>query len=191
MLRKNFLFLILITFLFGCQTSPEVFFENIYLGDNLEACLAKGAVQYRSNYNKFKLNNNIINRYFYYSDVQFDERNIIKEAVMKYHNTKSNNTAEEVCSFITQYFCQRYSGMKTTEINEERYHEDYDMKCRHKGIKTIWETNKLKIILKSYYNTPDYTPIPRKSKNEVVFDWGADAAKELKGNWIELNIIAK
>ena len=55
----------------------------------------------------------------------------------------------------------------------------------------MWETDKIKILLNSYYNTPDYTPIPRSSENEVVFDWGADAAKELKGNWVELNITAK
>lgn len=187
----NFCFGLALFSLVGCQTKPIVFFENINIGDNLETCLANGTIQYRNNDNEFKLNSDIVNKYFNYSDVQFDERNIIKEAVMKYHHTKSNNTAEEVFNFMTQYFCQRYSGMKTTEINEERLHEDYDMKCRHEGIKIVWETDKIKIILKSYYNTPDYTPIPRNSENEVVFDWGADAAKELKGNWVELNITAK
>lgn len=173
------------------SNKPEVFFENIHIGDNLETCLAKGTVQYRHNSHKFKLNSDIVNQYFYYSNVKFDEKNIIKEAELKFHQPRSKKTAEEVFNFMTQYFCQRYSGMKTTEINEERLHEDYDMKCRHEGIKIVWETDKIKIILKSYYNTPDYTPIPRSSENEVVFDWGADAAKELKGNWVELNITAK
>jgi NSS family neurotransmitter:Na+ symporter len=27
--------------------------------------------------------------------------------------------------------------------------------------------------------------------SSLTFDWGADAAKELKGNWVELNITAK
>ena len=37
----------------------------------------------------------------------------------------------------------------------------------------------------------EFTPLVKDSENEVVFDWGADAAKELKGNWVELNITAK
>ena len=189
MLRKFYLFLILITFLFGCSTSPEVFFENIYLGDNLEACLAKGAVQYRSNDNKFKLNNNIINRYFYYSDVQFDERNIIKEAVMKYHHTKNNNTAEEVYSFMTQYFCQNYAGMTTETINENIEDKGWDIKYSKEGLMNIWETNKIKITLSSYGISPDYNYIYRNGHDG--YNWGAAHAKEIQGKWVELNIIAK
>ena len=38
--------------LVGCQPKPEVLFENIYIGDNLETCLAKGTVQNNPDYNK-------------------------------------------------------------------------------------------------------------------------------------------
>jgi hypothetical protein len=44
-------------FLVACQNSygqnyrKSVFFENIYIGDNIETCLAKGTVQYNPDYN--------------------------------------------------------------------------------------------------------------------------------------------
>lgn len=168
---------------------PEVFFENIYIGDDLETCLAKGAVQYRHSNNKFKLNNNIVNKYFYYSDVRFDERKIIKEAEMKFHQSKSVNTAEEVFSLMTQYFCQHYRGMKTEIINEDVVDNKWDIKYRQEGMRNIWETNNIKIILVSYNIAPDYNYI--NSKGHGGFNWGADHAKEIQGKWVELNIIAK
>ncbi len=188
MLKNKYLLVLVIAILTGCQSKPEVFFENIYLGDNLETCLAKGAVQYRSNDN-FKLNSNIINRYFYYSDVQFDERNIIKEAIMKYHYTKSNNTAEEVYSFMTQYFCQNYAGMITEIINENIVDKGWDIKYSKEGRMNIWETNKIKITLSSYGISPDYNYIYRNGHDG--YNWGAVHAKEIQGKWVELNIVAK
>ena len=185
---KNIILCFTFFYLVGCNTKPEVFFENIYLGDNLESCLAKGAVQYRSNDN-FKLNNNIINRYFYYSDVQFDERNIIKEAVMKYHHTMSYNTPEEVFSFMTQYFCQNYAGMITEIINENIVDKGWDIKYSKEGRMNIWETNKIKITLSSYCISPDYNYIYRNGHDG--FNFGAAHAKEIQGKWVELNIVAK
>lgn len=187
-------------FLLGCfqncygqnyrkSNKPEVFFDNIYIGDNLETCLAKGAVQYRHHDNKFKLNSNIVNKYFYYSDVRFDERNIIKEAELKFHQSKCENTAEEVFSLMTQYFCQRYTGMKTEIIKENIADDKWDIKYRQEGVRNIWETNKIRIILISYNIAPDYNYI--NSKSQGGYNWGADHAKEIQGKWVELNIIAK
>ena len=58
--------------LVGCQPKPEVLFENIYIGDNLETCLAKGAVQYSSNHDKLELTNIIADTYFTDSEVISD-----------------------------------------------------------------------------------------------------------------------
>ncbi len=63
------------------QNKAEVFFEKIYIGDNLETCLAKGAVQYQYYINDLLqlANTNVAMNYFTSSEVRFDNNNIIKE----------------------------------------------------------------------------------------------------------------
>ena len=123
---KKYVLGITLFFFVGCQSKPEVFFENINVGDNLETCLAKGTVQNNPDYNKETLikndismielaNNHIANSYFTNSEVIFDRNNIIKEIVLKFQQDKKGKgkTAKEVFNYMTQYFCQRYQGMKT------------------------------------------------------------------------------
>lgn len=125
--------------LVGCQSQPEVFFENINIGDNLDACLAKGTVQYNSDYNKKTVienniskielaNNYIYDSYFTNSEVKFDKNDIIQEIVLKFQQDKKNTgkTAKEVYNYMTQYFCQRYQNMRTMTINEEIADKNYD-----------------------------------------------------------------
>ena len=39
---------------------------------------------------------------------------------------------------MTQYFCQRYQGMKTEEVNDEWVtDDDYELKYKKVGIKNI------------------------------------------------------
>lgn len=173
------------------QNKAEVFFENIYIGDNLETCLAKGAVQYQYYINDLLqlANTNVAMNYFTSSEVRFDNNNIIKEIHLLFKQNNEGKSSKDVFDFMTQYFCQRYRGMKTEKFSEEKLYQK--MKCTQNGMKIIWETDKIKITLKSYYSTPDYTPVIRKSENEVAFDWGKDIAEEIKGRWVELNIIAK
>lgn len=199
---KNILLCAMLFFLASCskgeaqiyknranQSKPEVFFENIYIGDNLETCLAKGTVQYHINDLLQLANTNVAMSYFTSSEVRFDNNNIIKEIHLLFKQRKDGKTGKDVFNFMTQYFCQRYKGMKTEKFCEEKLYQK--MKCTQDGMRIIWETDKMKIILKSYYSTPDYTPVIRKSENEVAFDWGKDIAEEIKGRWVELNIIAK
>lgn len=203
---KNIILCFAFFYLVGCNTKPEVFFENIYLGDNLETCLAKGTVQNNPDYNvktlapkfdnnMFELaNNNIANANFTYSGVEFDGNNIVREIYLKYHQKETGKTAKEVFNYMTQYFCQRYQGMKTEEVNEEWVTDSYNLEYQKKGIKNIWETNKLKIILQSY-------DAIRKDKTSVYGENGQwslylyvreDVARRYyDGKWVELNIIAK
>ena len=205
----NFCFGLALFSLVGCQTKPIVFFENINIGDNLETCLANGTIQYRNNDNEFKLNSDIVNKYFNYSDVQFDGSNIIKKAEMKYHQTKSSDTAEEVYSNMTQYFCQNYTGMITEVMKETEIDSKSDVKYDKVGHKNIWETDKIIITLSSYNIYPDFDYIHRKeseSESESgyrpgstlgsVFDrplpsWRVHRAKEIEGKWVELEISVK
>ena len=48
---KKYVLAITLFCLVGCQPKPEVLFENIYIGDNLETCLAKGTIQNNPDYN--------------------------------------------------------------------------------------------------------------------------------------------
>lgn len=79
----------------GSQNKPVVLFENIYVGDNLETCLAKGYVQYNLDYNNETLiesdismielvNNYIASTYFTNSGVVFGKNNIVKEIKLKF-----------------------------------------------------------------------------------------------------------
>lgn len=203
---KKYVLAITLFCLVGCQPKPEVLFENIYIGDNLETCLAKGTIQNNPDYNvktlapkfdnnMFELSNsNIANANFTYTGVEFDGNNIVKEISLKYHQKETGKTAKEVFNYMTQYFCQRYQGMKTEEVNDEWETDSYNLKYQKKGMKNIWETNKLKIILQSY----DAIRKDKSSTYDENGQWSLslsvreDVAKRYyNGNWVELDIIAK
>ena len=208
---KKYVLGITLFFFVGCQSKPEVFFENINVGDNLETCLAKGTVQNNPDYNKVTLfkndismielaNNHIANSYFTNSEVIFDRNNIIKEIVLKFQQDKKGKgkTAKEVFNYMTQYFCQRYQGMKTETINEEKEDNQYKelgIKFSQVGMTNIWETNKIKMILKSYDNTLIDRYNVHATLNSEPFSvmnslkWWDIESKE--GKWVELNISVK
>lgn len=196
----------LITFcLIGCQSQPEVLFENIYIGDTLESCLANGTIQHNPDYNiktlapnfknQFELSNSsLANSNFSYTGVWFDNNHIVKSIELSFHQKESGKTAKEVFNYMTQYFCQLYQGMKTEEVNEEWVTDSYNLEYQKNGIKNIWETNKLKIILESY-------DAIREDKTSVYDENGQwslylsvreDVARRYyDGKWVELNITAK
>ena len=208
---KEFLFVVIIFILSGCQNKQVVLFEDIYIGDNLETCLAKGTIRYNPDYNKEIIlendvsmielaNNYIASSYFTNSEVKFDWKNVVKEIELKFQQEKRGRTAKDVFSFMTQYFCQRYQGMKTEIIDEEKVYDRYEectVKFRREGMANIWETNKIKIILKSYDNTlldrynvhkalnPDDSDL-HLLKYLVWLDIDSN-----EGKWVELNIVAK
>jgi hypothetical protein len=203
---KKYILSISLIFLVGCQFKPEVLFENINVGDNLETCLANGTIQNNPDYNiktlapkfdneMFELaNNNIANSNFTYTGVEFDENNIVREIKLKFHQKETGKTAKEVFNYMTQYFCQQYQGMKTEEVNEEWETDSYNLKYQKKGMKNIWETNKLKIILKSY----NAIRIDKSSTYDENGQWSLylsareDVAKiYYNGNWVELIISVK
>lgn len=197
--------------LVGCQPKPEVLFENIYIGDNLETCLAKGTVQNNPDYNKETVikndismielaNNHIADSYFTKSEVIFDGNNIIKEIVLKFQQDKKGKgkTAKEVFNYMTQYFCQRYQGMKTETIDEEKadnQYKEHGVKFSLDGMANIWETSRIKMTLKSY----DKTLIDRYNIHKILnsepfsvmnsLKWWDIESKE--GKWVELNISVK
>ena len=171
------------------SNKAEVFFENIYVGDNLESCLAKGTVQYNTDYKaessvseqNYMLelaNNNIAISYFPFAGVWFDNDNIVNRIELKFHQieqTESDKTAKEVFNFMTQYFCQRYQGMKT-EIVKEKW-EKHNLKFKKEGFKNIWETNKVKIILQFYNNLrTDSDPVVYPSNGRFYTGEGAGEA---------------
>ena len=203
-------------FLVACQNSygqnyrKSVFFENIYIGDNIETCLAKGTVQYNPDYNNETIiknnismielaNNNIANSYFSNSEVKFDENNIVKEIKLTFQqdNKGKGKSAKEVFNYMTQYFCQRYQGMKTKTLNEEKVDKNYnacEVKFKKGGMTNLWETNRIRITLKSYENTLLNRYNVHKFYNSESFDalsyltWLDIESKE--GKWVELIISA-
>lgn len=223
---KNFFLFIILIHLVACQNGnepnhrnsnkAEVFFENIYVGDKLESCLAKGAVQFNIDYNAESsvqeqknmlelANNNVASPYFSFAGVWFDNNNIINRIELKFHQKENGKTAKEVFNFMTQYFCQRYQGMKTETVAEEWEH-DADLKFNKEGFKNIWETNKVKIILQFYDNSLIHVysrikkdPIIHSDENRIYrgkhIDFGeifwSEKAKEHIGYWVEVNILAK
>ena len=195
---KNYILSISLFFLIGCQFKPEVLFENINVGDNLEVCLANGSVQHNTDdENIFELrNNNIANTYFTNSEVKFDEKSTVKEIILKFHESKKGKTAKEVFNFMTQYFCLRYEGMRSEKIDENWEDERLErLAFKKEGIKNIWETNKTKIILESYRNTRIY--IPHEDSNYSSTAQGTaeymlnQIANSNIGEWVQLKIIAK
>ncbi len=197
--------------LIGCQSQPEILFEDIIVGDNLEACLAKGTVQYNPDYNKkttiendiskIELANNYISDcYFTNSEVKFDKNDIIKEIVLKFQQDKKSTgkTAKEVYNYMTQYFCQRYQNMRTMTINEEiadKNYDKYSVKFMQEGLANIWETDRVKITLKSYDNTLLERNRIYKTLNSEPFSvidslkwWDIDSKE---GKWVELRIFTK
>lgn len=177
--------------LVGCQTQPEVLFENINVGDNLETCLAKGTIKYKfdhhyDNGKRLVLADNIATNYLPYTEVKLDDNNIIKELEFKLHS--DDKTVEEAFSFMTQYFCQRYENMTSEKIDEVKDDGNY----RELGSKNIWETNKIKIILSSYDNIVDWQAIARNVKKAGSDGWVENQfAKEIQGYWVELTITIK
>ena len=171
----------------GCQSKPVVLFENINIGDNLETCLANGTVQQQYN-NEFKLakTNSIVN-HFSYSEVKFDENNIIKDIELTFRQKDKEQTATEVFSFMTQYFCQRYHGMKTESFSDTKQHEKFELKYWQEGMKNIWETDKIKIILKTYTNSAIHDVY----HSELEYNFARKNEEEIKGHWVKLNIVAK
>lgn len=148
---------------FSCDNSNEVFYENIHVGDHLEKCLANGSVQYNTNanINTLELTHPPIFDVFLSSNlVKFDEKNIVKELELSYSQRKDNGTGQyedkkvnEVFNFMTQYFCQRYVGMKTEGIKEIISVDECDIcevKLEKKGMRNIWETKHIKIILSTF-----------------------------------------
>ena len=199
---KNILLGITLIFLVGCQSQPEVLFENINVGDNLEACLAKGAVQYfYDDENTFKLaNGNIANSYFTRNTVKFDEHKIVKELYFLFEQKQTDKTAEEVFSYMTHYFCQRYQGMKTEKVNETKYENEIEYELS--ATKNIWETNKIKVELISYTKTVD-----ARVKNKILQPYADEkpilgshtsaywirktAIDNIEGKYVSLEIVTK
>jgi hypothetical protein len=177
----------------GCQQAPETFFENINVGDNVETCMAKGAVRYQNGYDYKLANNYIADSFFTYNNVKFDSQNIINEVKMSIHRKDDASAAKDLFSFMTQYFCQRYSGMKTNKISEEKTAENGQIVYNQDRVTNTWETDRIRIILTSYHNTLiSYPRNVASSNGAVVFNWTADIAEnDIKGSFVELKICAK
>lgn len=185
--------------------TPEVLFENIYIGDNLETCLAKGTIRHNPDYkietiapnqkNMLELaNNSIADSYFSYTGVWFDKNNIVKEVELKFHQKETGKTAKDVFNFMTQYFCQRYQGMKTETVNELWETDCYNLKYEKEGTKNIWETNKVRVTLQ-FYNA---WRMDKSSVYDENGDWSLNLAvredmakRYYDGNWVEVNILVK
>lgn len=191
--------------LLGCQSHPEVLFENIYIGDTLESCLANGTVQQNPDYdietlapnfkNQFELaNSSLANSNFSNTGVWFDNNHIVKSIELSFHQKESGKTAKDVFNFMTQYFCQRYHGMRTDTVNEQWESDSYDLKYDKEGVKNIWETDGLRITLLSY----DATRVNHSSVYDENGNWSVylsireDIAKRYyDGKWVELKIVVK
>ncbi len=191
---KNYILSISLFFLIGCQFKPEVLFENINVGDNLETCLSKGAVVQtrRHQENIFELgNNNIASTYFDKSEVKFDSNNKVKEIELSYHEQKKGKSAQEVYNYMTQYFCQLYKGIKTKKLNEAW--ELHGFSWEKEGMQNIWETNQIKITLNFYLNKPIYgqdesTGNDNSLGRKVASYWERNT---YGGEWVELKITIK
>lgn len=181
--------------LIGCQSQPEVLFENIYIGDTLESCLADGTVCYGDNeISSFELaNSNIARSYFSNSEVTFDYNNTVKEIRLKFHQETPHKTAKGVFNDMTQYFCQRYQGMKTEEVDIVQIDKESQIKYNQSGIKHTWNTNTVKVAMTSYTNVVvDRTYRPNPSASGVDFHWVWEwAVDNIEGDFVELIISTK
>ena len=188
----------------GCQSQPEVLFENIYIGDTLESCLANGTVQYNPDYNiktlapnfknQFELANcSLANSNFSNTGVWFDNNNIVKRIEFSFHQKETGKTAKEVFNFMTQYFCQRYHGMRTDTVNEQWETDSYELKYEKEGVMNIWETDKLIITLLSYDNIRIDKSYAYNGNNWSLYDSVREDVARLyfDGNWVELKIEVK
>ena len=139
-------------------------------------------------------NSHIANANFTYTGVESDKNNMVREIRLKYHQKEGGKTAKEVFNYMTQYFCQRYQGMRTEEVNEEWKTDIYNLKYQKRGMNNIWETNKLKIILTSYnaIRTEQSSIYDENGNWSSYLSVREDVARRYyDGNWVELNIIAK
>lgn len=188
----------------GCQSQPELLFENIYIGDTLESCLANGTVQHNPDYNiktlapnfknQFELANcSLANSYFSNTGVWFDNNNIVKSIEFSFHQKETGKTAKEVFNFMTQYFCQRYHGMRTDTVNEQWETDSYELKYEKEGVRNIWETDKLIITLLSYDNIRIDKSYAYNGNNWSLYDSVREDVARLyfDGNWVELKIEVK
>lgn len=190
----------------GCQRQPEILFENINVGDNIETCLAKGAIQYfYDDEYAFKLaNDNIATSYFHTNTVKFNEHKIVEEIYCFYYmKDDKNKSAAEVFSSMTQYFCQRYKGMKTEKVNEKRY-DNNQIEYNFSATTNIWETNKIRVELMFYTQTIDsevYNRYLQPYANEK-HDWiisghstsywlAKSTLDEIEGKYVSLTIVSK
>ena len=194
-----------ITFcLIGCQSQPEALFENIYIGDTLESCLANGTVQHNPDYNietlapnfknQFELSNSsLANSNFSYTGVWFDNNHIVKSIELSFHQKETGKTAKEVFNFMTQYFCQHYHGMRTDTVNEQWETDSYELKYEKEGVRNIWETDKLIITLLSYDNIRIDKSYAYNGNNWSLYDSVREDVARLyfDGNWVELKIEVK
>lgn len=179
--------------LIGCQTHSEVLFENIHVGDNIETCLAQGTICNQDNeINKYELaNSTIANSYFSNSVVTFDRNNIVKEIHLKFDQQTPNKTAKDVFNYMTQYFCQRYQGLKTEEVDAVQTDKESQIKYNQYGIKHIWQTDNIKIVMTSYTNSvADRTYRTDPSGADFYWVWKC-AVDNIEGNFVELNISVK
>lgn len=179
--------------LIGCQSQPEVLFEKINIGDNLENCLAQGTVCYGDNEpDTFELaNSNIANSYFSNSEVKFDGNNIVKEIRLTFHQEAPHKTAKDVFNYMTQYFCQRYQSMKAEEVDTVQIDRESHIEYSQTGIKHIWNTDNIKVVMMSYTNVVldrTYRPDPSGADFHWVWAWAVD---NIEGNYVELIISTK
>lgn len=179
--------------LIGCQSQSEVLFENINIGDTLESCLANGTVCYGDNeISSFELANSpIANSYFSSSEVIFDYNNTVKEIRLKFHQETPHKTAKEVFNYMTQYFCQRYQSMKTEQVDTVQIDREAHIEYSQSGIKHIWNTDNIKVVMMSYTNVVldrTYRPDSSGADFHWVWEWAID---NIEGNYVELIISAK
>lgn len=184
----------------SCQTSvkkyDEPFYGNISLTDNIETCLAKGAILSTGYSKDFTLaNNSFEGIIFNKSDVKFDNSNTIEHIKLStqygYDERKRGLKDNSISLFnqTLQRLCQLYSNMQEYAIDTTIEKSSYNI--HKKGLGYKWETASKRIKLEKYsgnvYNTS-------KDENKNTYGWSASfsmAEIEYGGNFVELTFEKK
>lgn len=174
------------------NAQSKVFFSQIYLGDNLEKCIANGLVQSTGgatawNTHDWELTDYNIKSYFPRTGVAFDSKNQVKEIELLasnylHHESKSDVDVKRSFNYILRYFTQQYSGMRQKQINTK----DTSSCLYNVGTEYVWETSDLIIQVKFY----DCVHDGNKCKGFQGTNYCPDAWMDC-GTFTRVNIIRK
>lgn len=182
----------------NAQKQDKFLHGNICLTDNIETCLAKGAIVSTGksilNPTGFTLANNSFDGIiFNKSAVKFNNSiEYIKLSTQHGYNERKRglkDNSESLFNQTLQRLCQLYSNMQEYTIDKTEEGRGYNI--NKKGLGYKWETANKRIKLEKYSGNVYKTS---KNENKNTYGWSAGfsmAEIEYGGNFVELTFEKK